>query len=183
MGDTEEPIEDIEGTAEEEEAIETGRPRRRLLGPPVVKTLIYVAAALVIIIVSATVAYMVARRVGTPSPPDKTSSELIQKQRPLMYFNLEDFSINTSDSDEPHFVKIQIELGYDEGNVQLQTELNKRRAQLRDTVISIVGAKKYIELNTQDKRDDLKEEIKRRINDILMDGKIKGIAFTEFVLT
>jgi flagellar FliL protein len=182
MGD-EETIEDIEGAAEEEEAIEAGGPRRRLFGPPMTRTLIYIAVALVLIIISGTVAYFVAQRVGTAPSPEKTSPEYAEKQKPLAYFDLSDFSVNTSDTDEPHFLKLTIELGYDEGNLELQTELNKRRAELRDIVISVVGAKRYNDLNTQDKKDALKKELKDRINEVLMTDKIKKIAFTEFVLT
>jgi len=49
-------------------------------------------------------------------------------------------------------------------------------------VISVVGAKRYNDLNTQDKKDALKKELKDRINEVLMTD-IKKIAFTEFVLT
>ncbi|KPJ86576.1 MAG: hypothetical protein AMS17_11910 [Spirochaetes bacterium DG_61] len=183
MGDTEEAIEDIEGGAEEEEALEAGGPRRRLFGPPVMKTLLYVAAALVLIIISGTVAYFVAQRVGTPPSPEKISPELTEKMKPLWYLDLQDFSVNTSDTDEPHFLKVAIQLGYDEGNIELQTELNKRRPELRDIVISVVGAKRYNDLNTQDKREALKTELVNRINAILEVDKIKKIVFTEFVLT
>lgn len=183
MGDTEETIEDIEGTAEEEEALEAGGPRRRFLGPTLVRTLIYVAAALVLIIISGTIAYIVAQRVGKAPQTEKISPEFTEKAKPLAYFDLQDFSINTSDADEPHFLKLKIELGYEEGKVELQSELVKRRAELRDIIISVVGAKRYNDLNTQDKREALKEEIKNRINAVLISDKIKKIAFTEFVLT
>lgn len=182
MGDTEETIEDIEGTAEEEAAGAEGV-RKKLLGPAMVKTLIYVALALVMIIISGTVAYFIAQRVGTPPAAQKVSPEGVEKARPYWYFNMESFSINTSDIDEPHFVKLTIALGYEEGKVDLQTELNQRRPQLRDIIIRIVGSKKYTDLNTQDKREALKEEIKNSINDVLIQGKIKNVVFTEFVLT
>lgn len=183
MGGNEEPIEDIEGTAEVDETIEEGGERRKLFGPAVIKTLLYVAGALVIIIISGTVAYLVAQRVGRPPETDKISPEQRKLEKPLWYFDMESFSVNTSDTDEPHFLKLTISLGYETGKVELQTELNQRRAQLRDIIITVVGAKRYVDLNTQDKREALKEEIKNRINDILINGQLKGIAFTEFVLT
>jgi flagellar FliL protein len=183
MGDTEETIEDIEGGAEEEETLEAGGPRRRLFGPPIMRTLLYVAAALVLVIVSGTVAYFVAQRVGTPPSPEKISPELTEKQKPLWYNDLQDFSVNTSDTDEPHFLKVSIQLGYDEGNIELQTELNKRRPELRDIVISVVGAKRYSELDTQDEREQLKTELMNRINAVLEADKVKKVVFTEFVLT
>ena len=184
MGDTEETIEDIEGTAEEEETLAAGAQRRRFFGPPVIRTLLYIAAALVLIIVSATVAYFVAQRVGTPPRTEKTSPEMVEKEKPLAYYNLEQpFSVNTSDTDEPHFLKLEIQLGYDEGKAELQGELIKRRPEIRDIVISIVGAKKYNDLDTQDERDALKKEILNRVNGILIEGKIKKVVFTDFVLT
>ncbi len=182
MGDTDETIEDIEEAPVEEEAIE-GAPRKRLFGPSMIKTLIYVALALVVIIISGTVAFIVSKRAGAPPATEKISPEFQVKEAPLAYFDLESFSVNTSDTDEPHFVKVTLSLGYDTGKVDLQTELNARRAQLRDIIISVLGAKKYTDLNTQDKKDALKTDLMRRINEILQKGKIKGIAFTEFVLT
>jgi flagellar FliL protein len=91
--------------------------------------------------------------------------------------------VNTSDTDEPHFVKINLELGYKGPAPELQTELTARRAQLRDITISVIGSKKFDDLNTQDKRNELKKDLLERINSILKDGQIKAIAFTEFVLT
>ena len=62
--------------------------------------------------------------------------------------------------------------------------MNKRRAQLRDIIISVIGSKKFDDLNTQDKRNGLKKDIIDKINDILQsDEQIEDIAFTEFVLT
>jgi len=184
MADTEETIEDIEGAAEEEETLEAGGPKRKLFGPRMIRMLLFVAGALVLIIVSGTIAYVVAKRVGTPPVPEKVSPQQKVKQKPLSYFSLESFSVNTSDTDEPHFLKVTLELGYEQGTTnELQTELNSRRAQLRDIIISILGAKRYTDLNTQNKRELLKEEIKRKINDVLINGEVRQVAFTEFVLT
>jgi flagellar FliL protein len=184
MGDPDEAIDDIEGTGEEEETLEAPITGRRLFGPSMVRMLVIIAGALVMIIISGTVAYIVAQRVGKPPQTERTSPERVEKIKPYSYFDLGEFSINTSDTDEPHFVKITLQLGYiGETNVELQTELNKRRAQLRDITISVIGSKKFDDLNTQDKRRELKNDIMERINSILIDGQIKEIAFTEFVLT
>lgn len=183
MGDTEETIEEIEGGAEEE-AIPEEAGVKKLLGPTMIKTLIYVAIALVMIIISGTVAYIVAQRVGKPPATEKTSPEVKQFAPLYAYFDLEKpFSINTADTDEPHFVKVSISLGYEEGRVDIQTELNKRRPQIRDIVIQVIGSKKYSQLDSYDERMQLKEELMNRINEVLKAGKIKEVVFTEFVLT
>lgn len=184
MADTDETIEEIE-EAPEEEVAEAGVGRRKFFGPTLIRTLIYVAIALVLIIISGTIAYIVAKRVGTAPATEKISPEYRVREKPLMYYDLESFSINTSDTEEPHFIKITISIGYDQGNVELQTELNARKPQLRDIVISIVGEKRYADLNTQPKREALKEEIKLKINSVLTTprAQVKEIVFTEFVLT
>lgn len=184
MGDPDEAIDDIEGTGEEdEETLEPAVPGRKLFGPSMVRMLVIVAGALIMIIISGTVAYIVAQRVGKPAPTERTSPEKVEKEDPYSYFDLGEFSVNTSDTDEPHFVKVNLQLGYRETTVELQTELGARRAQLRDITISVIGSKKFDDLNTQDKRNELKKDIMERINAILIKGQIKAIAFTEFVLT
>ena len=109
MADTEETVEDIEGT--EEEVMEAGGPGKKLFGPSMIKMLVIIAGALVMIIISGTIAYFVAQKVGKPPATEKTSPEKVQKVKPLNYFDMRDFSINTSDIDEPHFVKLTISLG------------------------------------------------------------------------
>ena len=183
MGDPEETIDDIEGTGEDEESLEAPIPGRRLFGPSMVRMLVIIAGALVMIIISGTVAYIIAQRVGKAPQTEKTAPERVEKVKPYSYFDLGEFSINTSDTDELHFVKINIQLGYQETTVELQTELGQRRAQLRDIIISVIGSKRFEDLNTQDKRNELKKDIMERINGILIEGQIKAIAFTEFVLT
>ncbi|HEB32222.1 MAG TPA: hypothetical protein ENI15_15335 [Spirochaetes bacterium] len=184
MGDPDDEAIDIEEKGDDdEEALEPAVPGRKLFSPSIVRMLVIVAGALIMIIISGTVAYIVAQRVGKPAPTEKTSPERVEKADPYNYFDLGEFSVNTSDTDEPHFVKINLQLGYSETTVELQTELGKRRAQLRDITISVIGSKKFDDLNTQDKRNELKKDIMERINSILQDGQIKDIAFTEFVLT
>jgi flagellar FliL protein len=183
MADTEETIEDIEGT-EEEETLEAG-PQRRMFGPNMVRTLMFIAVALVVIIISGSIAYVVARRVNRAPAMDKRSPELAEKRDPLTPYTLDPpFSINTSDPEEPHFLRLAIVLGHDEDvSSELQGELINRKDQIRDVIISIVGEMSYRDLDTQDERNVLKDKIKRRINAILQKGQIKEVYFTEFVLT
>jgi flagellar FliL protein len=185
MADTEETIEDIEESTEEE-ALEAGGRRGRLLGPNVVRALLYIAAVLVLIIVSGSVAYVIARRVGATPATEKTSPMLETKTKPLNYFSLESFSVNTSDRDEAHFVKLTLELGYQmEGTAssEIQAELVQRRPELRDIVIRTLGSKSYHQLLSEENRQQLREEIKRSINRVLQRGQIQKVVFTEFVLT
>jgi flagellar FliL protein len=182
MADTEETIEDIEGT-EEEETLTAG-PQRRLFGPSMIRALMFIAVALVVIILSGTIAFVVARRVNRAPAMEKRSPELAEKRDPLTYMSLEPFSINTSDIDEPHFLRLVAVLGYEKGkSAEFETELINRKIEFQDLIITIVGSKRFDQLNGEENRRRLKDEIKRQINSRLQNGEIEEVFFTEFTLT
>ena len=182
MADTEETIEDIEGT-EEEETLAVG-PQRRLFGPTMIRALLFIAVALVVIILSGTIAFVVARRVNRAPVTGKRSPELAEKRKPLEPMTLEPFSINTSDVGEPHFLRLEVVLGYEQSNTaEFETELIARNEEFRDLIITIVGSKRFDQLNGEENRNRLKEEIKRQINSRLQNGEIEEVYFTEFTLT
>ena len=144
----------------------------------------FIAVALVIIIVSGAIAYVVARRVNRAPVTDKRSPELAEKRDPLTTLSLDPFSINTNDTDETHFLRLVVVLGYEKGtSAEFETELNSRKVEFRDVIITIVGGKGFDDLNEQRDREMLKDEIKRQINSRLQRGEVKEIYFTEFTLT
>jgi len=182
MADTEETIEDIEG-AEEEETLAVG-PRRKLFGPTMIRTLMFIAVTLVVIIISGTIAFVVARRVNRAPATEKRSPELAEKRDPLTPMSLDPFSINTNDVDEPHFLRLVVVLGYEKGkSAEFETELISRKVEFQDLIITIVGSKQFDQLNGEENRRRLKDEIKRQINSRLQNGEIREVYFTEFTLT
>ena len=185
MADTEETIEDIEGT-EEEEALEAGT-RRKMLGPTMVRTLMFVAVALVVIIIAATIAFLVAKRVsGRNIPGEKRSPELAEKSAPLQTIPLDSFNINigSRDGDEPHFLQLEIVIAFDkEPPSDFLAELGERKQEFRDIVISVVGSQTYEELRVADGIEKLKRELRFMMNSKLQKGEIKTIYIVNFVLT
>jgi flagellar FliL protein len=185
MADTEETIEDIEGT-EEEEALEAG-PQRKMLGPTMVRTLMFVAVALVVIIIAATIAFLVAKRVsGRNIPGEKRSPELTEKSEPLQTLDLGSFNINigSRDGDEPHFLQLEIVVAFDkEPPSDFLAELGERRQEFRDIVISVVGSQTYEDLRVSEGIEDLKRELRFMMNSKLQKGEIKTIYIVNFVLT
>jgi flagellar FliL protein len=182
MADTEETIEDIEGT-EEEETLAVG-PQRRLFGPTMIRALLFIAVALVVIILSGTIAFVVARRVNRTPAMEKRSPELAEKRNPLESMTLSPFSINTNDVDEPHFLRLVVVLGYEkDASAEFKGELINRMVEFQDLIITIVGSKRFDQLNGEENRSRIKEEIKRQINSRLQNGEIEEVYFTEFTLT
>ena len=56
------------------------------------------------------------------------------------------------------------------------------RSLVRDIIVSTLSSKTYEEVSTQKGKNRLKDEIVDRLNEVLADGHIKNIYFTDFVV-
>jgi len=64
----------------------------------------------------------------------------------------------------------------------LSEEVKKRESQIRDIVIRVISGKTYREVNSPQGKEQLKDELKTRINEVLSRGEIKRIMFTSFAV-
>lgn len=94
--------------------------------------------------------------------------------------DIEEFIVNIISGDAAHYVKasLTIELTSEQGKV----EAEKRMAQLRDSILLLVGNKTFEELQDLQGKKQLKAEITSRINSFLKAGKVKDVYFTNFVV-
>lgn len=92
---------------------------------------------------------------------------------------LETFIVNLSGSKGRRIAKVNMELELQGEQVQL--EIDKRKAQIRDIIIIILSSKTYDEVSTREGKDGLKNEIKDTLNAFLTKGKIHNVYFTEFI--
>ncbi|CRF47642.1 Flagellar biosynthesis protein FliL, partial [Helicobacter heilmannii] len=53
---------------------------------------------------------------------------------------------------------------------------------IKDTIIEILSSKSIEEISTLKGKNKLKEEIRNNINSFLIDGYVKNIFFTDFVI-
>jgi flagellar FliL protein len=60
--------------------------------------------------------------------------------------------------------------------------MDKKKSLIRDIVIRSLSSKTFEEVSTIKGKDRLKDEIVTKINDILADGQIRNIFFTDFVV-
>ena len=73
--------------------------------------------------------------------------------------------------ENPKVYNVKIDLGYENGNKKVQTELNKRKTQLTDLIRSYFSSlpeEKFLIEN----QPLLKEELKDKINEVMIDGEI-----------
>jgi flagellar FliL protein len=92
---------------------------------------------------------------------------------------LETFVINIAGSKGRRLAKINLEL--DVENEAVSTEIDQRKAQIRDIIIVLLSGKTYDQISSKEGRDQLKEQIKDTVNAFLTKGKIKDVYFTDFI--
>jgi flagellar FliL protein len=93
--------------------------------------------------------------------------------------DLETFTVNLAQGDGPRrYVRLQAVLKMSEDSDS--TEVEARKPQIRDTVISILNSKRPEDLLKRDGKLYLKEQIKSAINSYLIDGKVVDVFYVGF---
>lgn len=93
---------------------------------------------------------------------------------------METFLVNLAGSRGGKLAKINMELEVD--GAKVQEEIEKRKPQIRDIIITLLSSKNYDQVSTKDGKDALRNEIKDTVNSFLTKGHIKRVYFTEFIL-
>lgn len=79
---------------------------------------------------------------------------------------------------------LQFELDKDDQKAHAtQVELNKKLPMLKDTIIEVLSSKSVEDVATTKGKNRVKDEIVRRINELLADGKVYDVFFVEFVVS
>lgn len=96
-------------------------------------------------------------------------------------YPLDPFTLNLLSDSGSRYVKCTIEL--EQNTELLKPELDKKVAVIRDIIIRTLTAKTFEEVSTQKGKERLKDELVGKINEILTDGFIKNVYFTDFVVS
>ncbi|MGE4400895.1 MAG: flagellar basal body-associated protein FliL [Desulfobulbus sp.] len=93
---------------------------------------------------------------------------------------IKEFVVNIIGEDTTHYVKASLSLELDKNNTQ--EEVNKRMPQIRDAILLLIGNKTFDELQDLQGKNQVKAELKSKINSFLKTGKIKNVYLTDFVV-
>jgi flagellar FliL protein len=105
---------------------------------------------------------------GKGSP--RTASVAVHKMEP--------FLVNLADPGQPRYLKVTLHVEtYQKGE-----EFEKRLPQSRDSVLTILSSKNSKDLMTSEGKNALREEIKEKLNRLLVETKVRNIYFTEFII-
>lgn len=96
-------------------------------------------------------------------------------------YPLDPFTLNLLSDTGSRYVKCTIEL--EQNTDLLTTELDKKVAIIRDIIIRTLTAKTFEEISTAKGKERLKDELVGKINEVLTDGFIKNVYFTDFVVS
>ncbi len=139
---------------------------------------------IIAVVLSTVVAFLMIRgSLAKKSEEVYKTVKLAPKPQPLVIFKLDEFRINTADIDEVHFVRLRVNLAYNGKNKKLATELAQRIEQLRDIIIRVLNSKEKQDIDEPIEKEELKEELKKQINNILSSGEIEDIYYDEFVIS
>ncbi len=110
----------------------------------------------------------------------KSNAEAGKKAEETVTYSLEPLVVNVAGADEMKYMKISLSLEL--SNAALAEKAKVKTPQLRDAIIAIVTTKFSDDLSSEEGKMQLKQEILAKSNDILQQGAVKDVYFTEFVL-
>ena len=95
-------------------------------------------------------------------------------------YALETFIVNLADKGGKRYLRVTMALEL--GNNELESEVEKRLPQVRDSILMILPSKQFADVSSVDGKTALRDEILAKLNEFLTQGKVTNIYFKEFVV-
>lgn len=95
-------------------------------------------------------------------------------------YPLDTFTVNLKSDSGRRYLKVTMSLELD--GEELSIELDAKSAVLRDRIIRILTSKTLEEISSKKGKAKVTNQIMDILNSMIVDGRIKGIYFTEFVI-
>jgi flagellar FliL protein len=147
--------------------------------------IVIIVLLLLLLVIGGLVAYFLLS--GNDEPQDQPEPQKIEKKKKVQnmteigpIYPLDTFVVNLVSNNANRYLKCKIDLELD--SPELQQEIDKKLPAVRDLIIRILSSKTVEEIQTSRGKEKLKEEIKRKINEILTTGEVRNVYFTEFVI-
>ncbi|BCZ18255.1 Flagellar basal body-associated protein FliL [Helicobacter sp. NHP19-003] len=90
------------------------------------------------------------------------------------------FVVNLITQNGRRYLKTSITLEL--SDAKLLAEVKTKETAIKDTIIEILSSKSIEEISTLKGKNKLKEEVRNNINSFLIDGYVKNVFFTDFVI-
>ncbi|HHU76073.1 MAG TPA: hypothetical protein GXZ24_04160 [Firmicutes bacterium] len=108
------------------------------------------------------------------------ASETMIETPPEYTYEIPEIVVNLSNGSSRRFLSVKFYVGFDE--VKLEEELERRMPEIRDAVLRILWEVSIEDIVSIESKEDLREEIKQTINDLVESGQIKGVYFWHIMI-
>ncbi len=95
-------------------------------------------------------------------------------------YALNKFIVNLSSDGGNRYLRTSINLEL--SSPEFQAEVDKKKPLIRDIIIRVLSAKSYEEISTIRGKENLKDELVNELNKVFVDGQVRNVFFTEFVI-
>lgn len=111
------------------------------------------------------------------------STEFVEEKKPPGIVALDPFIVNLADESGDRFLKLtmRVEVTSEEDANHLNTH-RLSNIRIRDCVLTILSARESTQIRDMRGRDQLREQIRTRLNEVLEQDIVTEIYFTEFLL-
>jgi len=89
------------------------------------------------------------------------------------------FTINLADQDSPRYLKVVVQAAV--SSERTKEEVQHREPQMRDITISYLSSLTLSDTKGARAKEDIRESLRKRMNNMLQTGEVEDIFFTEFV--
>jgi flagellar FliL protein len=139
-----------------------------------IKKYVIIAGIMIfMLMISCFLAYLVAVRVIAKEPEDSNKTEI----KNTLFVSGGEFLTNLSDRG---LIKVSIE--YELEKREVKVEIEKRSAEVRDVVNSVLRSKASSDVNGENGMAKLRMDIQNAVNSILRDGEVVNVYFVDILV-
>jgi Flagellar basal body-associated protein len=140
------------------------------------KKLIFILIPVILLLIGGAGAYFFL----THKKKESTKQMVVAPQKLGVMYDLGSFLVNLADKNANTYAKVSITLEL--SNQKVEKEVVKRLPIIKDAVINLLSSKTYDEIRTPEGKEELRLELIKRINAILVTGGVQNIYFTQFIV-
>jgi flagellar basal body-associated protein FliL len=95
-------------------------------------------------------------------------------------YSVGEITVNLNEPGYKRYIKVDVSLG--STDKALETELAEYMSKVKDTINEILRSKKIEDINTAEKTDAIKNEIRDKVNSLLTKGKVTKVYFNQILI-
>lgn len=96
--------------------------------------------------------------------------------------SLDEFIVNINDPSLNKYVKFKLAVTYDSKDKDILEDINSNIHRIKDGIISIFKEKRASDINDNNGIEQIKQEIRQKINFVLEDNEVISVYFTDLLI-